>query len=136
VTHDKEIEKQQKKLRELIDEFDANCTPTREQKKQLERAREISERERPTPEEWEGDPWVEPAPEGAPMTTGQKLLIVGGVLLIIGGIAGALFTGGGSLAGTAAGAAIVTGATAATAGAAGVVVAPGPIAPGSGGGDA
>jgi hypothetical protein len=99
-------------LNKLLKEFNAECDGgSRRQQKDLKRIEEIANRERPRKEDWEGPTW-EPAPEPTPMSTATKLVIVRGVLLIAGGIIGSLFTGGGSLAASAAGVAIIAGATA------------------------
>ena len=85
---------------------------SRRQQKDLDHAKEVSKRPRPTKEEWDRAEW-EPAPVPTPepqgLSMGQKVLIVGGVLLIAGGIIGSVFTGGGSLAASAAGVAIIAG---------------------------
>ena len=75
---------------------------SRRQQKDLDHAKEVSERARPKKEEWDGPKW-ETTPEPQGLSLGQKVLIVGGVLLIAGGIIGSVFTGGGSLAASAAG---------------------------------
>jgi hypothetical protein len=110
-THDKEIEKQQDDLKEKLQEMDDDCGGgSRRQQKDLDHAKEVSKRARPKKEEWDGPKW-EPAPTPEPqgLSMGQKVLIVGGVLLIAGGIIGSVFTGGGSLAASAAGVAIIAG---------------------------
>jgi hypothetical protein len=111
-THDREIEKQQDDLQDLLDELDDDCNGgSRKQQKDVDHAREVARRPRPTKDQWDGPKW-EPAPEPTPdpgMSLGHKVLIVGAVLLIAGGIAGAFFTGGGSLAASAAGVAIIAG---------------------------
>lgn len=116
-THDYAMKKQQEDLQKKLKELDDECGGgSRRQQKDLEHAKEVSKRPRPTKEEWKGPKWEPPPePEASPvpqgMSTGQKLVIVGGVLLIAGGILGSLFTGGGSLAASAAGVAIIAGAT-------------------------
>jgi Domain of unknown function (DUF4150) len=110
-THDSEIKRQQDDLQKKLDELDKDCGGgSRKQQKDLDHARETAKRPRPTKEEWDGPRW-EPAPTPEPqgLSIGQKMLIVGGVLLIAGGIIGSVFTGGGSLAASAAGVAIIAG---------------------------
>jgi hypothetical protein len=108
------MQKQQQELKDRLEEFDDECGGgSRKQQKDIDHAREVAERARPTKEQWDGPVWApEPAPEPSGLTTNQKLLIVGGGLLVLGGVLGSFFTGGGSLAVAAAGVAIIAGASA------------------------
>lgn len=110
-THDIEIKKQQELLEERLKELDDECGGgSRKQQKDLDRAREAAKRPRPKKSDWKG-PQYEPAPatEPASMSDGQKAMILGAVL-VIGGIGLAFFTGGASLAASAAGVALIVGA--------------------------
>ena len=121
-THDQEIKKQQEDLQKKINEYDRDCgDPPRRMRKEMGRFREWVRRERPKKEDWKGPLWAPPvlAPEPVRLTHNDKLVIVGGLCLIVVGVAAALFSGGSSLAAAAAGVAIVGGATAAGAGASG-----------------
>jgi hypothetical protein len=117
-THDSEIMKQQNELNERLEEFDDECGGgSRQQQKDVERAREAAKRPRPKKEEWEGPKWEpepEPAAQSSELSSGQKVLIVVGVLVVLGGIALALPSGGTSLAASAAGVALIVGAAGTT----------------------
>jgi Domain of unknown function (DUF4150) len=111
-THDNEIRKQQNDLKKKLKELDDECGGgSRRQQKDLKHAREVAERERPKKEEWTGPQWepeTSPVFSLSPETVG-KILIVGGIVLIVGGVAAAIYTGGTSLTLTKAGVAILAG---------------------------
>jgi hypothetical protein len=116
-THDIEIQKQQKTLQDRIKEFDDECNGgSRKQQKDINRAREAANRERPKPKDWKGPKYAPPEVPAASsgLSTTQTLVIVGACLLVVGGIVGAAFTGGTSLAASAAGVALVAGTLAST----------------------
>lgn len=121
-THDSEIKRQQKSLKKDLDKFNDKCDPgSKLEKKVLDEVKEIADRKAPTPEEWEGPNWepegeFQTAPLLSPSTVDAiaTVAVVGGCLLVAAGLLGSIFSGGTSLALSAAGVAIIAGATTAS----------------------